>query len=84
MSVKVFTVAEATRTLPLVSRIVRDVVEEHPRWRELVAEYETAALSARPEVGESPDQARLQREIDAVARRIDGYVRELGEVGCHL
>jgi hypothetical protein len=84
MSVKVFTIAEANRTLPLVSRIVRDIVSEHPRWRQLVAEYEVAALSAQPEWGESPGQARLQAEIDAVARRIDGYVRELNEVGCHL
>jgi hypothetical protein len=84
MSVKLFTVAEANRTLPLVSRIVRDVVSEHPRWRQLVAEYEVAALSAQPERGESPGQARLQAEIDVVARRIDGYVHELSAVGCHL
>lgn len=84
MSVKVFTVAEANRTLPLVSRIVHDVVAEHPHWRQLVAEYEVGALASQPEVGESPTQARLHTEIDAVARRIDGYVRELHEVGCHL
>ncbi len=84
MSVKVFTVAEANRTLPLVSRIVHDVVAEHPRWRQAVAEYEVAALAAQPEQGETPGQARLHAEIDAVARRIDGYVRELHEVGCHL
>ncbi len=84
MSVKVFTIAEANRTLPLVSRIVRDVVAEHPRWRQLVAEYEVAALSSQPEWGESPGQTRLHADIDAVARRIDGYVRELHEVGCHL
>jgi hypothetical protein len=84
MSVKVFSIAEANRTLPLVSRIVRDIVAEHPRWRQLVAEYEVAALAAKPEWGESPAQARLQAEIDTVARRIDGYVRELHGVGCHL
>jgi len=84
MSVKVFTVAEANRTLPLVSRIVSDVVAEHPKWRQLVAEYEVAALAAQPEQGAAPGQARLHAEIDAVARRIDGYVRELDEVGCHL
>ena len=32
---KVFTLADANRTLPLVTRVVRDVVDEHPRWREL-------------------------------------------------
>ena len=84
MSVRVFTVAGANRTLPLVSRIVRDIVAEHPRWRELVAAYELAAMGAQPAKGESREQARLQAEIDAVARRIDGYVRELDGVGCHL
>jgi hypothetical protein len=83
-SVKVFTVAQASRTLPLVSRIVSDVVAEHPRWRQLVAEYEVAALSSRPDAGESAEQQRLRAEIDAVARRIDGYVRELRSVGCQL
>ena len=83
-SVRVFTVAQANRTLPLVSRIVSDVVAEHPRWRRLVAEYEVAALSARPDAGESVELQRLRAEIDAVARRIDGYVRELRTVGCQL
>jgi hypothetical protein len=83
-SVKTFTVAEANRTLPLVRRIVADVVAEHPHWRQLVAEYEVAALSSRPEAGESADQQRRRAQIDAVAGRIDGYVRELRSVGCQL
>jgi len=82
--VEVFTVAQANRTLPLVSRIVADVVAEHPRWRQLVAEYEVAALSSRPDTGETAEQQRLRAEIDAVARRIDGYARELSSVGCQL
>jgi hypothetical protein len=84
MSVKVFTLADANRTLPLVTRVVRDVVDEHPRWRELVAEYEVGALAGHPDRGESQEQQRLRIEIDQVARRIDGYVRELDEIGCHL
>jgi len=84
MNVKVFTAAEANRTLPLVSRIVRDIVEAHPRWRGLVSQYEVAALGAQPDRGESDDQKRLRAAIDEVASRIDGFVRELDEVGCHL
>jgi len=84
MSVKVFTVGEANRTLPLVKRVVRDIVAEHQRWRQLVSEYEVAALAATPERGEAPEAAPLRGEIDALATRIDGYVHELLEIGCHL
>jgi hypothetical protein len=82
--VKVFTVESANRTLPLVGRIVRDIVAEHPRWKDLVSRYELAAAGARPEWGESPEQLALRREIDAVALRINGFVDELTEVGCLL
>jgi hypothetical protein len=82
--VKVFTVEGANRTLPLVRRIVRDIVAEHPRWKDLVSRYELAAAGARPEWGESPEQLALRREIDAVAQRINGFVDELTEVGCLL
>ena len=84
MSVRVFTVAEANRTLPLVRRIVEDIVREHPAWRALVGEYEVAALASQPEKGESGEQKGLRTRIDESARRIDGFVRELEEVGCHL
>ena len=77
-----FTVEEANRTLPLVRRIVQDIVAEHPRWKDLVSRYELAAAGARPERGESPEQLALRRDIDAVAGRIKGYVDELADVGC--
>jgi hypothetical protein len=83
-SVRVFTVAQANPTLPLVRRIVSDVVAEYPRWRQLVAAYEIAALSSRPDAAESVESRRLRTEIGAVAGRIDGYVRELRTVGCQL
>lgn len=81
---RTFTVENANRALPLVRRIVQDIVAEHPRWKDLVARYELAAAGARPEWGESPDQLALRREIDAVAARINGYVDELTAVGCLL
>ena len=82
--IKVFTLEQANRALPLVRRIVQDIVAEHPKWKDLVARYELAAAGARPEWGESEEQLALRREIEAVAERINGYVDELCSVGCVL
>lgn len=80
----VFTVELANRTLPLVRRIIADVVHEFPRWRDLVARYELLSAGARPEWGESPEMQKTHREIDRLAERIESYRRELEQVGCHL
>lgn len=77
-----FTLVEANRTLPLVKRIVSDIAAVYPQWRELVAQYEVVAAGARPEWGESPEQIRLKSEIDAVARDIAGFIKELEQIGC--
>lgn len=80
----VFTVDRANRTLPLVRRIVADIVQEYPRWRDLVARYELLVAGARPEWGESDEMQRVHRHIDGLAERIESYRRELEQVGCHL
>ena len=82
--VTIFTVEKANRALPLVRRIVDDIVTEHPQWKDLVARYELAAAGARLEWGESPEMLGLQKQIDRIAARIDGYVAELEQVGCVL
>lgn len=81
---QLFSVDRANRTLPLVRRIVDDIVVEHPRWRDLVARYELLAAGARPEHGESEEMHRLRRDIEAAAMRINGYVAELELIGCQL
>jgi hypothetical protein len=77
---KTFTVDQANRTLPLVSRIVQDIVDHYARWRDLVREFEllTAASSA-----EDPDPRAeaVQRELQDLAREIDVFVAELRAVG---
>jgi len=79
---KYFTLAEANRTLPLVRRIVADLVSLHPQWRDLVARYEVVAAGARPDWGESTEQLTLRARVEEVARQINDYLLELEQIGC--
>src|SRR5216683_1033185 len=79
---KYFTLAEANRTLPLVKRIVSDLVSLHPQWRDLVAQYELVSAQARAEWGESTDQLALRGRIDDIARQINDFLLELDQIGC--
>src|SRR5690349_24266705 len=79
---KYFTLAEANRTLPLVRRIVADLVSLHPQWRDLVARYEVGAAGARPDWGESTEQLALRARVEKVARQINDYLMELEQIGC--
>ena len=81
---KFFTLAEANRTLPLVKRVVQDIMSVYPELKDLVSRYELVASQARPEWGESKEQLDLKAQIDAVAGVINGYLRELEQVGCEF
>jgi hypothetical protein len=81
---KLFTLAEANRTLPLVKRIVQDIMTVYPQWKDLVAQYELVAAQAKPEWGESTEQLNLKAQVDAVAARINSFLRELEQVGCEF
>ena len=78
-----FTVDQANRTLPLVRKIVEDVVVQHRRWRETILELDLVASTARAD--EPRDRAeQLEREAQVLAREIDGYQRELEQLGIQL
>jgi hypothetical protein len=72
-----FTVEQSNRTLPLVRRIVEDVVAQHRRWREAILELDLVASTARPD-------EQLEREAQLLARELDGYQRELEALGIQL
>lgn len=80
--VRLFTLEEAERTLPLVRRIVEDLVATYPAWRAGVGEYEALSLGASPERGETAGMIAAREAVAAHATRIDGYLRELREIGC--
>lgn len=72
---KRFTLAEANRSLPLVRRIVSDIVKTH----DLVVTQQAAVVMAK-----AKDQPALQTRLDKAIEHLQEYVDELHEVGCDL
>lgn len=79
---KQFTVEQANATLPLVRRIVEDIVAQHRRWHEKLLEIDLVAASGRASDAELGE--RLAREAQAIAREIETFRRELVTLGIQL
>ncbi len=82
MATKYFSIDDANRTLPFVSRIVQDIVEEYRHWRENIYRYELITAGRRADDPETAEQVRLRRAVDDAAHRINGFIEELSLVGC--
>jgi len=82
MAVTYFTVAQANKTLPLVQRIVADILEDHGVWRDLMRQFELLSADATDETGESEEQVTLRTQVDDAAHRINSYMDELAQIGC--
>ncbi len=80
---QLFTVDQANRTLPLVRRIVEDVVKEHRRWQESIVELDLLVSGGRPD-SPDPRAAALERLIQSIARELDQFQGELEALGIQL
>jgi hypothetical protein len=80
---RLFTVDHANRTLPLVRRIVEDVVREHQRWQDVISELDGLAATARADV---PDPRIRALEVTAqrIAQDLDSLHAELESLGIQL
>ena len=79
---QLYTVDRANRTLPLVRRIVEDIVREHARWQAAIARLDllTSASTDTPDVR----IVALEREVQAIARDIDTFQGELEALDIQL
>lgn len=76
---KVFTVDHANRALPLVSRIVRDMVRQFKK----VCALEERCHIRRPSISRE-QQAELRRRYGVELERLRDLSDELAAVGCQL
>lgn len=75
-----FTPEQANRTLPLVRRIVEDIVQQFAQWQARVGELELESVThsvATP----NPRAEELEREVAAIAKEIEQFRQELGALG---
>jgi hypothetical protein len=79
---KLFTLAEAERTLPLVRRIVHDLTVGYPAWRTAVSRFELLTGGARADWGETKELVAARESVTHHAERINRYLQELEAVGC--
>ncbi len=82
MAVTYFTVAQANNTLPLVKRIVADILEDYRVWRDLMRQFELLSADATGETSESEEQIALRAQVDDAAHRINSCMDELAQIGC--
>ncbi|CAN5896693.1 DUF2203 domain-containing protein [soil metagenome] len=80
---QLFTVEQANRTLPLVRKIVEDVVREHRRWQEAIVELDLVSDGVHADLPD-PRVAALERRIQKMARDIDSFQAELEALGIQL
>ncbi len=76
---RLFTVDQANRMLPLVRRIVRDIVDSHAAWRRVVHEFELATVTTRADRPSERADA-LQVEAQRLAREIQSFLSELRDL----
>jgi len=70
-----FTLSQANRALPLVRRVVTDIVQTREQATQLQVQLESARAK---------DQKRIQQDLDVAIDKLHTYLDELTEIGCEL
>lgn len=78
-----FRLDEANRTLPLVSRIVRDIVACHHKITQMQQTLAPAAKSKKANQANATEKPE-QKELETAVDRLQGFVDELTTIGVEL
>jgi hypothetical protein len=78
---KIFTVDEATRMLPLVTRIADDIVASYADVNLALQAYEAAKVAQDGTPGRDADLRRRDQEVGAVLDRFQGLIQEIEALG---
>ena len=83
-----FSLEQANKALPLVSRIVRDIVSTHQNITTLQGKQPAATTGNSGKVikGEKPTTPAKgsDKELESAVDRLQGFVDELGSIGVEL
>jgi hypothetical protein len=81
---RLFTLDEAERALPLVRRVASDIRDAYQGWQDAVTRYELEAAGATAERGESELLRGLRETVGEHAERVAALVEELQAIGVTL
>lgn len=84
MKGKIFTVAEANRTLPLVRRIAADCVDRDRERRALAARYKVLYAKTEPTPDDVEEMRALESQISALRVELASLADEFEAIGCFL
>jgi len=77
-----FTVETANKTLPLVRKVVEDLMEEHRRLEEILPKLRKSDPDEALDSVEEAEQRFLREEAAKVSGDIERYMAELESIGC--
>ena len=79
----IYTVEMANRAIPLVRRIVDDLVMRYADWLDAVSRFEYATTKSTASAPD-PEAESLQREAESLAEEIESLVSELDELSVNV
>jgi hypothetical protein len=84
MTRRVFTVEDSNQTLPLVRRVVEDIVRDYSDLAEMAKDYKSLRGRKDRDEGHEERLNYLKQEMANRSRAIDECVSELAEIGCEM